>query len=73
MAGTFLYKGRKVYMIPNCIDKWKALDYIEQREKIKDFITAGDSKLDLSLVNNGKYSIVPKHGRELIDNARNEK
>ena len=70
---NFSIQGRKVYMIPNCIDKWKALDYIGQREKIKDFITAGDSKLDLSLVNNGKYSIVPKHGRELIDNARNEK
>ena len=70
---NFSIQGRKVYMIPNCIDKWRALDYIGQREKIKSFVTAGDSKLDLSLVNKAKYSIVPKHGKELLDNAQNEK
>lgn len=54
--------ARKLYFIPKCINKKDAVKYIANKEE-KDFIvTAGDSKLDLDMLEISDCFISPKHG-----------
>lgn len=60
-------QGRKVYMVPNCINKYDPINYIMQLEDINMLIAAGDSLLDYPMIKHSDYGIIPSHG-ELLHN-----
>ena len=70
-------QGRKVYIVPNCINKYDPIHYIMQLENINTFIAAGDSLLDYPMIKPSSYGIIPSHGellfklpvKELADNV----
>lgn len=55
-------QGRKLYFVPQCVCKWKALEYIKDREEETFIASAGDSLLDLPMIQMADYAVVPKHG-----------
>ncbi|MEN8907102.1 MAG: HAD family hydrolase [Clostridiales bacterium] len=59
---TLSMQGRKLYLIPDCVDKWKAINFICEKENDYEVIAAGDSLLDLKMLNKSKYAISPSHG-----------
>ena len=59
------WQGKKVYFIPGCIDKWRAVKFITEELGISEVYTAGDSSLDLNLIINGQTGMVPSHGEVL--------
>jgi len=54
--------NKKVYIIPKFINKWSPLKYIMELEGEDEIIAAGDSYLDLPLLNNSLHGMVPYHG-----------
>ena len=60
-------QGKKIYIVPNCINKYDPIKYIMQLENINIFIAAGDSLLDYPMIEHSNYGIVPSHG-ELLKN-----
>lgn len=54
--------GRKVYIIPSFINKWAPIEYIMELESEKEFISSGDSTLDLPMLINSIHSFIPVHG-----------
>ncbi len=65
-AGEYGYtiskQGRKVYIIPECINKWSPLQYICEKEMRSFILTAGDSSLDYPMLERADYAVVPDHG-----------
>ena len=55
-------QGTKIYLIPDVISKWDAVSYVCTMTKQKEVLGAGDSLLDLSLLNKADISIIPRHG-----------
>lgn len=55
-------QGRKIYYVPDALTKKKALIYIMEREGIKNSLVAGDSLLDLSMLEIASKGFVPLHG-----------
>jgi HAD superfamily hydrolase (TIGR01484 family) len=55
-------QGRKLYAIPDFIDKFKALSYLIHKLKPEKVIASGDSSLDFSLINGAHLKIIPCHG-----------
>jgi hydroxymethylpyrimidine pyrophosphatase-like HAD family hydrolase len=64
-------QGKKVYIVPKCINKYDPVDYIKQLENINVLVSAGDSLLDYPLIKNSTYGIIPSHG-ELLSNLQGE-
>jgi len=60
-------QGKKVYIVPNCINKYDPINYIMQLENINMYISAGDSLLDYPMLAHSNYGIIPSHG-ELLQN-----
>jgi len=60
-------QGKKVYIVPNCINKYDPIDFIMHLENINTFIAAGDSLLDYPMIKHSNYGIIPSHG-ELLSN-----
>ncbi|MGH4121356.1 MAG: HAD family hydrolase [Clostridium sp.] len=58
-------QGKKVYIVPNCINKYDPIKYIMQLENINTFIAAGDSLLDYPMIKSSNYGIIPLHGELL--------
>jgi hydroxymethylpyrimidine pyrophosphatase-like HAD family hydrolase len=56
--------GKKVYIVPNCISKWKAVKYLNDNYLHQPIISAGDSYIDMEMIINSDMSIIP-HGCEL--------
>lgn len=54
-------QGRKLYIIPDFLDKVLAVKYLCQKINHDLVITAGDSTVDKSLVEEGNLRIVPSH------------
>jgi hypothetical protein len=54
--------GRKLYVIPKSVNKWDAVQYVREKTGKKTVYTAGDSDLDLCLIEGGHFGIIPKHG-----------
>ncbi len=52
--------GKKIYLYPNCVNKWAAIAYIKEKYYNKAVIGAGDSLFDYELVHQADYGIVPK-------------
>lgn len=52
--------GKKIYIIPNCISKWKAVQYLNENYLMEQIISAGDSNMDMEMILNSKYGIIPR-------------
>lgn len=54
--------GRKIYIIPEFINKWSPLEYIMEIEEEKEITAAGDSILDLPMLEKSHRALIPLHG-----------
>lgn len=65
-------QGRKLYFVPNAINKADAVTYIQGLTGQKTLIAAGDSRLDLPLLQAADAAICPQHGElyQSLDPAR---
>lgn len=59
-------QGRKLYIVPQVVNKWAAVAYIRNILQEKLVVAAGDSMLDLCMLEQADYAIAPAHG-ELWD------
>jgi hydroxymethylpyrimidine pyrophosphatase-like HAD family hydrolase len=66
---TVTRNGRKIYIIPNFLNKWEPIKHIMNLEQDKHLIAAGDSILDLPMLLNATYGVIPLHG-ELHDDLK---
>lgn len=55
-------QGRKLYLVPRVVNKWSALQRVAEIIEDDRVITAGDSLLDLPLIQGAFYAISPAHG-----------
>lgn len=55
-------QGRKLYLIPQFVNKWSALRKIAALVEDHRIIAAGDSLLDLPLILGAEYAVSPAHG-----------
>ncbi len=56
-------QGRKIYLVPSCLSKWNAVLYIKEKLGLDCKIAAaGDSLLDLCMLEKADYSYLPAHG-----------
>lgn len=55
-------QGRKLYLVPAVINKWDAVLYMRDLLKEKIVVAAGDSLLDLCMLEQADYAIAPCHG-----------
>lgn len=62
---TLSNQGKKVYIVPNCINKYDPLNYIMNLEDIDILIAAGDSLLDYPMIKHSTFGIIPAHGELL--------
>lgn len=59
-------QGRKLYLVPQVVNKWTAVNYLRELLEEEVVIAAGDSLLDLCMLEQADYAIAPCHG-ELWD------
>ncbi|NQF13745.1 hypothetical protein HPY31_07375 [Brevibacillus sp. HB1.3] len=55
-------QGRKLYLVPQAVNKRDATLYVCELEQDEQLIAAGDSLLDLPLLEAAQLAIVPPHG-----------
>lgn len=55
-------QGRKLYLVPKNVNKKAAIQYIRQKESNNLVVAAGDSLLDLDMLNAADLAIAPSHG-----------
>lgn len=55
-------QGRKLYFVPQCVSKGAAIAYIQQKEGTKFITAAGDSLLDLPMLEMADHALCPPHG-----------
>lgn len=55
-------QGRKLYLMPKIINKWRALSRVSEMIGDKYIVAAGDSLLDLPLIQGADYALSPAHG-----------
>lgn len=65
-------QGRKLYFVPKPVNKWRAVNYIKEREEKSFLFAAGDSQLDYDMLKMADMSYAPLHG-ELKYVITNEK
>ncbi|WP_186321374.1 HAD family hydrolase [Bacillus sp. FJAT-22090] len=63
---TISHQGRKLYIMPNCINKSTALQFVKERIGAKTVIAAGDSLLDFDMVMNADHGFIPCHGEAVL-------
>lgn len=54
-------QGRKLYFVPNCINKWTAVSYVRELAGASKICAAGDSLLDLCMLEKADFAITPMH------------
>lgn len=59
---TYSLQGRKLFFVPQSLNKWAAVEYIKQIANEGVVIAAGDSLLDLCMLENADYAFAPLHG-----------
>ena len=59
---TLSRQGRKVYVMPNCINKSAAVEFVQDQMEVDLVIAAGDSVLDYDMVMNADRGFFPLHG-----------
>ncbi|KEK25199.1 HAD family hydrolase [Bacillus gaemokensis] len=55
-------QGRKLYFVPKPVNKWDAVQYIKEKLQASTVITAGDSLLDLCMLEGANHAFAPLHG-----------
>jgi HAD superfamily hydrolase (TIGR01484 family) len=55
-------QGRKIYLVPQAINKGAALAFIKELAGVQHVVASGDSLLDESLLLAADYAIAPSHG-----------
>jgi len=55
-------QGRKLYLVPQNVNKKAAIRYIQEKEGMSQVIAAGDSLLDLELLKAADLALAPAHG-----------
>ena len=55
-------QGRKLYLVPSVVNKADAVMHIRERLQASFVAAAGDSLLDLCVLNQADYAIAPSHG-----------
>ncbi|MCM3597406.1 haloacid dehalogenase [Metabacillus idriensis] len=63
-------QGRKLYFVPKPINKWDAVAYVKEAIGAKTVITAGDSLLDLCMLEGADHAFSPLHGELGESNTR---
>ncbi|MFY4775275.1 HAD family hydrolase [Metabacillus sp. RGM 3146] len=59
---TYSLQGRKLYFVPRPVNKWNALLHVCERLNSEKVITAGDSLLDLCMLEGAHHAFCPLHG-----------
>ncbi|MBM7690922.1 hydroxymethylpyrimidine pyrophosphatase-like HAD family hydrolase [Peribacillus deserti] len=59
---SFSLQEKKLYMLPNGLNKWAAVEYLKQKLAASTVITAGDSLLDVCMLEVADYAFTPLHG-----------
>jgi len=54
-------QGKKVYFVPNAVSKGRALQYLKEKNGYSRIVSAGDSKLDESMIRICNHFLVPGH------------
>lgn len=67
---TLSLQGRKLYLVPSVVNKADAVLHIKERLHASFLAAAGDSLLDLCVLDRADYAIAPCHGE--IWDRRNE-
>jgi hydroxymethylpyrimidine pyrophosphatase-like HAD family hydrolase len=60
--------GRKIYIVPTELTKWKALEFLINKTDTTFTIAAGDSLMDLEMLTHADIGITPKHGEIVLEN-----
>lgn len=68
---THSVQGRKLYLVPECVNKWSAVDYLKQKSGQSFVYAAGDSLLDLCLLEKADISMRPAHGELQVVDRKN--
>lgn len=63
-------QGRKLYIIPQFLDKSLAVAYLRNLYLGKLLVTAGDSDVDIQFVKQGDILFIPRHSSIVVDGAR---
>ncbi|MGE5701667.1 MAG: HAD family hydrolase [Clostridia bacterium] len=63
-------QGRKLYLVPQAVNKRDAVLYVSRLEQDGHIVAAGDSLLDLPLLEGARLAIVPPHGE--LQQRRND-
>lgn len=67
MGYEVLMTGRKIYLVPELLTKWKALSYVIQKTKAEFVVSAGDSLMDLEMLANSDLGMTPRHGEIMAE------
>ncbi|AFM40888.1 putative HAD superfamily hydrolase [Desulfosporosinus acidiphilus SJ4] len=59
---TLSIQGRKLYLIPYHVSKKSAILYLQEKEGLSTLAAAGDSLLDLELLQQADAAFAPSHG-----------
>ncbi|RFU69028.1 haloacid dehalogenase [Peribacillus saganii] len=63
-------QGRKLYLVPESVNKWDAVAYVKEKMGKTFVAAAGDSLLDLCMLEVADFAIAPLHG-ELAETSLN--
>ena len=55
-------QGRKLYLVPQNVNKKAAIQYIKKKEGMSRVVAAGDSLLDLDMLKAADLALAPAHG-----------
>jgi len=55
-------QGRKLYLVPQNVNKKAAIQYIKEKKGLSSVVAAGDSLLDLDLLKAADLALAPAHG-----------
>lgn len=62
MGWSTSVQGRKVYVVPQVVNKRDAVQHLKQLTEERQVTASGDSLLDQILIDFADFSIVPRHG-----------
>ncbi|MDQ0901771.1 HAD family hydrolase [Paenibacillus sp. V4I7] len=62
MGWSTSIQGRKVYVVPQVVNKRDAVQHLKQLTEERQVVASGDSLLDQILIDFADFSIAPRHG-----------
>ena len=61
---TMSQQGRKLYFVPSHLTKWQAVDYVAEQLGTKQIFAAGDSLLDVPMLEGAQHCLYMRHGTD---------